>query len=93
MWLHSSLPIVTSPDNADPALSLFCSPVNPGYCPQVDPNGMTICLVECNSDRQCGLGRKCCSQGCHVYCMWAEPGNFAPGSGGPKGGYLVLPIR
>ncbi|XP_037771855.1 WAP four-disulfide core domain protein 3 isoform X1 [Chelonia mydas] len=47
--------------------------VNPGYCPQVDPNGMTICLVECNSDRQCGLGRKCCSQGCHVQCAGAVP--------------------
>ncbi|KAM9121489.1 uncharacterized protein ACDP82_015265 [Pangshura tecta] len=47
--------------------------VNPGYCPQINPDRFTICLVSCNSDKECGAGSKCCSLGCHVQCARAVP--------------------
>ncbi|XP_030388728.1 WAP four-disulfide core domain protein 8-like isoform X2 [Gopherus evgoodei] len=47
--------------------------VNPGYCPKIDPDIMTICIVECSNDRECGAVSKCCSLGCRVQCARAVP--------------------
>uniref|UniRef100_A0A8C8E544 WAP domain-containing protein n=1 Tax=Otus sunia TaxID=257818 RepID=A0A8C8E544_9STRI len=40
-----------------------------GFCPRLDPDRVTMCLVECGSDRECRGSEKCCSMGCHVRCV------------------------
>uniref|UniRef100_A0A8B9BV18 WAP domain-containing protein n=1 Tax=Anser brachyrhynchus TaxID=132585 RepID=A0A8B9BV18_9AVES len=47
----------------------------PGFCPRLDPDMMTICLVECGSDSDCKGNEKCCSMGCHSFSLsTAKPG-------------------
>uniref|UniRef100_A0A663EAD1 WAP domain-containing protein n=1 Tax=Aquila chrysaetos chrysaetos TaxID=223781 RepID=A0A663EAD1_AQUCH len=44
-----------------------------GFCPRLDPNLVTICLVECGSDSKCRGTEKCCNMGCHIHCTQPVP--------------------
>ncbi|XP_064321218.1 WAP four-disulfide core domain protein 8-like [Phalacrocorax carbo] len=44
-----------------------------GFCPRLDPDMMSICLVKCSSDSNCPGNAKCCSMGCFVHCVKPVP--------------------
>ena len=44
----------------------------PGTCPEPRIGAdVGICIDECNADRDCRYGEKCCSNGCGRVCMKA----------------------
>uniref|UniRef100_A0A8B9Z8Z0 WAP domain-containing protein n=1 Tax=Buteo japonicus TaxID=224669 RepID=A0A8B9Z8Z0_9AVES len=49
------------------------APSKRGFCPRLDPNLVTICLVECGSDSECRGREKCCNMGCHIHCTQPVP--------------------
>uniref|UniRef100_U3I6T1 WAP domain-containing protein n=1 Tax=Anas platyrhynchos platyrhynchos TaxID=8840 RepID=U3I6T1_ANAPP len=46
-----------------------------GFCPRVNSDMMSICLVQCSSDSDCEGNGKCCSMACHSFSFpAAKPG-------------------
>uniref|UniRef100_A0A8W8J1U7 WAP domain-containing protein n=2 Tax=Magallana gigas TaxID=29159 RepID=A0A8W8J1U7_MAGGI len=46
----------------------FYTPEKQGLCPPETPGVGTICLVSCQTDRECPGIQKCCPDGCLVEC-------------------------
>ncbi|PIK48520.1 putative leishmanolysin-like peptidase [Apostichopus japonicus] len=43
-------------------------PGDEGECPRLPADAVGICITECESDRECGRNKKCCSNGCGQVC-------------------------
>lgn len=43
-------------------------PGDEGECPRLPADAVGICVTECESDRDCGRNKKCCSNGCGQVC-------------------------
>uniref|UniRef100_A0A803TXK7 WAP domain-containing protein n=1 Tax=Anolis carolinensis TaxID=28377 RepID=A0A803TXK7_ANOCA len=52
-------------------------PRTPGKCPK--PQGPGLCVENCTSDKSCGPGEKCCSNGCGHDCVKVTGGRVALG--------------
>ena len=46
----------------------------PGTCPAAVDGVVGTCAEECAHDMECGLGQKCCSNGCGHTCVYVVPG-------------------
>ncbi|XP_041459036.1 leishmanolysin-like peptidase [Lytechinus variegatus] len=44
-------------------------PGDVGECPRLPPDAVGHCALYCESDRDCGRGEKCCSNGCGRVCQ------------------------
>ncbi|XP_062835346.1 chelonianin [Anolis carolinensis] len=49
-------------------------PRTPGKCPK--PQGPGLCVENCTSDKSCGPGEKCCSNGCGHDCVKVTGGSY-----------------